>query len=61
MVKYVDTFDGRNTALNPCPAEPGYAQPLQTLYIQSSWLIQKPPDLDLHCLLLLFIIMYISM
>ena len=36
--------------LNPCPAEPGYTLPLQTVQIQISWLLQKPTDLDLHCL-----------
>ena len=36
--------------MNPCPAEPGYILPLQTLYIQISWLLKKPTDLDLHCL-----------
>ena len=28
--------------LNPCPAEPRYTLPLQT--------VKKPTDLDLHCL-----------
>ena len=37
--------------VNPCPAEPGYTLPLQTVQIQISWLLQKPTDLDLHCLL----------
>ena len=37
-------------AINPCPAEPGYVLPLQTVKIQISWLLQKPTDLDLHCL-----------
>ena len=36
--------------INPCPAEPGYALPLQTVLIQISWLLKKPTDLDLHCL-----------
>ena len=36
--------------INPGPAEPGYALPLQTLQIQISWLLKKPTDLDLHCL-----------
>ena len=36
--------------LNPCPAEPGYILPLQTVEIQISWLLKKPTDLDLHCL-----------
>ena len=35
--------------VNPGPAEPGYALPLQTVLIQISWLL-KPTDLDLHCL-----------
>ena len=38
--------------LSPCPAEPGYTLPLQTMQIQISWLLKKPTDLDLHCLLL---------
>ena len=36
--------------LNPCPAEPGYTLPLQTVQNQISWLLKKPTDLDLHCL-----------
>ena len=36
--------------INRCPAEPGYTLPLQTVYIQISWLLKKPTDLDLHCL-----------
>ena len=36
--------------INPCPADPGYALPLQTVLVQISWLFQKPTDLDLHCL-----------
>ena len=35
---------------NPSPAEPGYTLPLQTVYIQISWLLKKPTDLNLHCL-----------
>ena len=35
---------------NPCPTEPGYTLPLQTVQIQMSWLLKKPTDLDLHCL-----------
>ena len=35
--------------VNPSPAEPRYVLPLQTVYIQISWLLQKPTDLDLHC------------
>ena len=35
--------------INPCPAEPGYTLLLQTVYIQISWLLKKPTDLDLHC------------
>ena len=38
------------TAFNQCPAESGYALPLQTVSILVSWLLQKPHDL-LHCLL----------
>ena len=29
--------------LNPGPAEPGYDLPLQTVYIQISWLLKKKP------------------
>ena len=36
--------------INPGPAEPRYALSLQTMKIQISWLLQKPTDLDLHCL-----------
>ena len=36
--------------LNRFPAETGYVLPLQT--VQISWLLKKPTDLDLHCLLL---------
>ena len=36
--------------LNPGPADPGYALPLQTVQIQVSWLLKKPTDLTLHCL-----------
>ena len=36
--------------LNPCPAEPRYVLPMQTVQIQISWLLKKPNDLDLHCL-----------
>ena len=36
---------------NPCPAEPRYTLPLQTVQIRISWLLKKKPtDLDLHCL-----------
>ena len=35
--------------INPSPTEPGYVLPLQTVWIQISWLL-KPTDLDLHCL-----------
>ena len=34
----------------PCPAEPGYTLPLQTVQVQISWLLKKPNDLELHCL-----------
>ena len=37
-------------SVNPCPAEPWYALPLQTVKIQISWLLKKPTDLDLHYL-----------
>ena len=36
--------------VNPCPVEPGYVLPLQTVKIQISWLLMKPTDLNLHCL-----------
>ena len=36
--------------IKPCPAEPGYTLPLQTVKIQVCWLLKKPTDLDLHCL-----------
>ena len=39
-----------NSILNPCPAEPGYTLPLQTVQIQISWLLKKQIDLNLHCL-----------
>ena len=35
---------------NHHPAEPSYSLPLQSMEIQISWLLQKPTDLDLHCL-----------
>ena len=35
--------------INPSPVEPRYAQLLQTVKIQISWLQKKPTDLDLHC------------
>ena len=38
------------SVFNPCPAEPGYTLPLQTVQIQISWLLKKPTDLDLHFL-----------
>ena len=38
------------SVINPCPAEPRYTLPLQTVLIQISWLLKKPTDLDLHCL-----------
>ena len=38
------------TFIDPSPAELGYSLPLQTVYIQSSWLLKKPTALDLHCL-----------
>ena len=47
LVKFVKTLK----TLNPCPAEPRYTLPLQTVQIQISWLLKKPTDLDLHCLL----------
>ena len=37
--------------INPCPAEPGCTMLSQAVQIQISWLLQKPTDLDLHCLL----------
>ena len=39
-----------STLFNPCPAEPGYGLTLQIVKIQISWLLQKPTDVDLHCL-----------
>ena len=39
-----------NRPLNPCPAEPRYTLPLQTVEIQISRLLKKPTDLDLQCL-----------
>ena len=42
-------FVHRVVKVNPCPAEPGYTLSLQTVCTQISWL-QKPTDLDLHCL-----------
>ena len=36
--------------INLCPAEPRYTLPLQTVYMQISWLLKKPADLDLHSL-----------
>ena len=36
--------------INPGPAVPRYALLLQTVWIQISWLLKKPTDLDLHCL-----------
>ena len=41
---------GGPSFINPCPADTGYTLPLQTVYIQISWLWKKPTDLDLHCL-----------
>ena len=46
--RYIFWHWGSN--LNPSPAEPRYTLPLQTLQIQISWLLQKPTDLDQHCL-----------
>ena len=37
--------------LNPGPSEPQYALHLQTVQIQIGWLLKKPADLELHCLL----------
>ena len=42
----------KHSIVNPGPAEPEYAMSLQTVQIQISWLLQKPTDLDLHCLTL---------
>ena len=58
-------FFGLNSAFctvvfNPGRAEPGYALPLQTVWIQISWLLQKPTDLDPHCLSLC-IYMYVNL
>ena len=35
---------------NPCPAEPGYALPLQNSVDPDQLASKKPTDLDLHCL-----------
>ena len=40
----------KSVLFNPCPAEPGYTLPLQTVWIQIGWLLKKPAYLDLHCL-----------
>ena len=40
----------RVVKINPCPAEPRYTLPWQTVYIQISWLLKKPNALDLYCL-----------
>ena len=37
-------------SFNPCPAEPRYALPMQIVWIEISLLLQKPTDLNLHCL-----------
>ena len=37
--------------LNPGPAEPRYVLSLETVQIKISWLLKKPTDLNLHCLL----------
>ena len=38
------------TYIKPCPADLGYALPLQIVQIQISWLLKKPTDLDLNYL-----------
>ena len=38
-----------NSDFKSSPAEPRYALPLHTVYIQINWLL-KPFDLDMHCL-----------
>ena len=48
--KKTPPFSAVTNHQNPCPAEPGYTLPLQTVKIQISWLLKKPTDLDLHCL-----------
>ena len=40
----------KQAEINPTPAEPGYALPLQTVKIQISWLLKKLTDLNQHCL-----------
>ena len=56
ITKNISVCDGllkilpRGLSVNPSPAEPRYALPLQTVQIQISWLLKKPTDLDLHCL-----------
>ena len=42
--------------INPCPAEPGYTLPFQTVLIQISWFLKKPNDLDLQ-----FVIQYVNL
>ena len=37
-------------SFNPSPTEPAYSLLLQTVQIRISWFLQKPTDLDLHCL-----------
>ena len=36
--------------LEPCPAEPEHILSLEIVWIQISWLLKKPTDLNLHCL-----------
>ena len=48
--RLVQILQHKRQRVNPCPAEPAYALPLQTVKIKISWLLKKPTDLDLHCL-----------
>ena len=41
----------KSDSINTCPAEPKNVLLLQTVYIQISWLLKKPTDLDLHCVI----------
>ena len=50
-------FSRVSNLLNPSPAEPGCALPLQTVSIQISWLL-KTTDLDLHCFCLEYVNLY---
>ena len=51
-VIYIDLSSSRviMKQINACPAEHGFALPLQSAQIQISLLLKKSTDLDLHCL-----------